>query len=274
MVWQKGVVEFSQFFALLIPSAVNWLIPAGLMALAVPKTTPTPVEEQVTVKPGGFVVIGLFLFTIAMTVSFHNFLHMPPVLGMMTGLGILKFYGFRLRRSEINKEPDYISGPEEVRGLDLGGPWLRKHFKPRYRPFDIFISLKRAEWDTLMFFYGVVLSVGGLGTIGYLAMLSDATYVGLGPTWANILVGIASAIVDNIPIMFAVLTMNPDMGLGQWLLVTLSAGVGGSLLSIGSTAGVALMGQARGIYTFFSQLKWTWAIGLGYAASIMGTSVA
>ena len=93
-------------------------------------------------------------------------------------------------------------------------------------------------------------------------------YGGLGPSIANILIGIISAIVDNIPVMFAVLTMKPDMSHGQWLLVTLTAGVGGSLLSIGSAAGVAVMGQARGIYTFFAHLRWTWAIALGYAASI------
>ena len=90
----------------------------------------------------------------------------------------------------------------------------------------------------------------------------------LGPSVTNMAVGLASAVVDNIPIMFAVLTMNPDMGHGQWLLVTLTAGVGGSLLSIGSAAGVALMGQARGIYTFGAHLKWMWVIVLGYAASI------
>jgi Na+/H+ antiporter NhaD/arsenite permease-like protein len=77
-----------------------------------------------------------------------------------------------------------------------------------------------------------------------------------------------SAIVDNIPVMFAVLTMQPDMSTGQWLLVTLTAGVGGSMLSIGSAAGVALMGQARGKYTFFGHLKWTPVIALGYVASI------
>lgn len=69
--------------------------------------------------------------------------------------------------------------------------------------------------------------------------------------------------------MFAVLTMHPDMSMGQWLLVTLTAGVGGSLLSIGSAAGVALMGMAKGKYTFFKHLKWAPAIALGYAASIM-----
>jgi Na+/H+ antiporter NhaD/arsenite permease-like protein len=62
--------------------------------------------------------------------------------------------------------------------------------------------------------------------------------------------------------------MNPEMSQGQWLLITLTAGVGGSLLSIGSAAGVALMGQARGKYTFFSHLKWTPVIAAGYAASI------
>ncbi|NCX49777.1 MAG: sodium:proton antiporter, partial [Gammaproteobacteria bacterium] len=76
-------------------------------------------------------------------------------------------------------------------------------------------------------------------------------------------------IVDNIPVMFAVLAMMPDMSHGQWLLVTLTAGVGGSLLSIGSAAGVALMGQAKGKYTFFGHLKWSWAIAFGYAASIL-----
>jgi Na+/H+ antiporter NhaD/arsenite permease-like protein len=119
-----------------------------------------------------------------------------------------------------------------------------------------------------MFFYGVIMAVGGLGTIGYLTLTSHFLYGDLGPTTANILAGLLSAVVDNIPVMFAVLSMNPDMSHGQWLLVTLTAGVGGSLLSIGSAAGVALMGQAKGIYTFMSHLKWTWAIALGYALSI------
>jgi len=70
-------------------------------------------------------------------------------------------------------------------------------------------------------------------------------------------------------VMFAVLTMMPDMSMGQWLLVTLTAGVGGSMLSIGSAAGVALMCQARGRYTFFGHLKWTPVIALGYVASIV-----
>ncbi|RUM33489.1 MAG: sodium:proton antiporter, partial [Desulfobulbus sp.] len=134
--------------------------------------------------------------------------------------------------------------------------------------FDVFRNIARAEWDTLIFFYGVILCVGGLGFIGYLGMASRTMYGSWGPATANIMVGVLSAIVDNIPVMFAVLTMHPDMSTGHWLLVTLTAGVGGSLLSIGSAAGVALMGHARGIYTFVGHLKWTPVIALGYAASI------
>jgi Na+/H+ antiporter NhaD/arsenite permease-like protein len=99
--------------------------------------------------------------------------------------------------------------------------------------------------------------------------LSAFAYHDLGATTANVLVGILSAIVDNIPVMFAVLTMNPEMSHGQWLLVTLTAGVGGSMLAIGSAAGVALLGTARGKYTFGAHLKWTPVIALGYAASVI-----
>ena len=159
----------------------------------------------------------------------------------------------------VEREP--VAARPEEGGLDVSGG-------PAPEPFDIFKSMQRTEWDTLMFFYGIMLCVGGLGALGYLAVLSSLLYQGLGATAANILVGILSAVIDNIPIMFAVLSMNPDMNLGQWLLVTMTAGVGGSLLSIGSAAGVALMGQTRGVYTFLVHLKWTWAIALGYAASI------
>ncbi len=270
MVWQAHRVEFSEFFALLVPSLANWLVPALLMSLSIAKGTPEAVAESETVevKYGGYMVVVLFLGTIVMTVIMHSFLHLPPAMGMMTGMGLLALFGYRLRRHELNRIDSMTPAMENARLDPEVKKELLNYYKPRQRPFDIFISMKRAEWDTLMFFYGVVLAVGGLGTIGYLALASQLMYIDLGPTAANILVGVMSAIVDNIPVMYAVLTMNPEMSHGHWLLVTLTAGVGGSLLSIGSAAGVALMGQARGVYTFFAHLKWSWAIALGYAASI------
>ena len=260
MVWQKGVVRFEEFFALFIPSLVNWLVPAAIMAFSVPRGKPVATAEHIGVKRGGYVVIALFLLTIALTVSLHQFLHLPPFLGMMTGLGLLKIYGYYIRRREVRNT---ASAEPEIEAFQVP-----EGFKPATKPFDIFISMKRVEWDTLMFFYGVVLCVGGLGALGYLAALSHSLYQDLGATQANILIGLASSVIDNIPIMYAVLSMGPDMSHGQWLLVTMTAGVGGSLLSIGSAAGVGLMGQARGKYTFFSHLKWTWAVALGYVASI------
>lgn len=256
MVWQKGVLRFDEFFALFVPAAVNWLVPAALMSFAVPRGKPKMVAGHIPVKQGGYMVIALFIMTIALTVCLYQFLLLPPFLGMMTGLGVLTVYGYSLRRREIRRIP--ATKPER----------LPENFKPATKPFDIFISIKRIEWDTLMFFYGVVLCVGGLSTLGYLSLLSHSLYQGLGASEANVLIGIASAVIDNIPIMYAVLSMNPSMPVGQWMLVTMTAGVGGSLLSIGSAAGVGVMGQARGVYTFFAHLKWTWAVALGYAASI------
>ncbi len=260
MVWQKGAVRFEQFFALFLPSLVNWLVPAVLMSIAVPGGRPKVDAARVPVKFGGYIVVALFLGTIALTVAMHHFIHLPPFLGMMTGLGVLKVFGYVIRRNELKET--VIAGPE------MNAMVVPEGYKPAVKPFDIFISMKRVEWDTLMFFYGVVLCVGGLGALGFLAVLSQSVYMGLGASTANVLVGLASAVIDNIPIMYAVLNMNPDMTVGQWLLVTLTAGVGGSLLSIGSAAGVGLMGQARGFYTFFAHLKWSWAVALGYAASI------
>jgi Na+/H+ antiporter NhaD/arsenite permease-like protein len=263
MVWQKQKASFFQFFDLFIPSIVNWLVPAILMSFSIGKGKPEGIQEHVTVRPGGFVVIGLFVLTICLAVTGHNYLDLPPVLGMMTGLGLLKVYGHFIRRADLVYYNNHPTPGPEILSEDV-----QEYFKPKYRPFDIFISMKRAEWDTLMFFYGVVLCVGGLGTIGYLAVASQHMYAGLGSTTANVLVGVLSAIVDNIPVMFAVLTMDPHMTMHEWLLATLTAGVGGSMLSIGSAAGVGLMGQARGVYTFFAHLRWSWAIVLGYAASI------
>lgn len=260
MVWQKGVVAFFEFFDLFVPALVNWLVPAAIMVWAIPNTRPAPLTGEIELRRGGYVVIGLFVVTITLAVSMHLVLNLPPVLGMMTGLGLLHVFGHFLRRAE--DKPLGPPGGDALGSISVPGAQLKRE------PFNVFRQIERAEWDTLLFFYGVMLCVGGLGTLGYLSALSHIFYGGFGPTIANVLVGISSAVVDNIPVMYAVLTMMPDMSHGQWLLVTLSAGVGGSLLSIGSAAGVAVMGQARGTYTFFAHLKWSWAVGLGFAASI------
>lgn len=239
MVWQRGFVSFFDFFNIFLPSVVNYVIPAAIIYFAIPNEVPKGDGKKVIVQPGGNVIAILGILTISITVAGHQVLHMPPVFGMMFGLGMLGTYGYFLKTRYPGKNK-----------------------------FDIFELTGKAEWDTLLFFYGILVCVGGLAAVGYLKLISDDMYVTLGATYANILVGFLSAIIDNIPIVYAVLTAHPSMDMGQWLLITLTAGVGGSLLSIGSAAGVALMGQARGVYTFFAHLRWSWAILIGYAASV------
>ena len=231
MVWQKGNVAFHEFFSLFLPSLINFAVPAVPMYPAVPRGAPTPSGDVTTMKIGAYLVIALFGATIVTAVCVHTFLHLPPVLGMMTGLGYLQLFDYVLQHRSRSRTP------------------------PGNYTIDVFRRMANVEWDTLLFFYGVMMCVGALGLLGYLTVTSHLLYGLFGATGANVFIGVLSAIFDNIPLMFAVLTMQPEMSHGQWLLVTLTAGVGGSLLSIGSAAGVAVMGQARGTYTFSAHLR-------------------
>ena len=263
MVWQAGKVQFLEFLDLFIPSVVNFLVPAVIMSFFIPKGKPGSISEEVFTKRGAKRVMALFLLTIVTAVLGHQFLGLPPVFGMMVGLGYLQFFGYFLRMSL----PSSLAKKRTLAEQRADQETLR--YLGSVVPFDIFKNVARAEWDTLLFFYGVVMCVGGLGYLGYLQLVSVMLFDGLGASWAAFGIGLISAIVDNIPVMFAVLEMNPAISHGHWLLVTLAAGVGGSLLSVGSAAGVALMGAARGHYTFMSHLRWTPVIFLGYVASLL-----
>lgn len=240
MVWQAEKIEFFEFFELFLPALVCFLVPALIMSFFVSKDKPEALVKKTRLKHGAKTIIALGIMTIVMAVTFEQLLGLPPFVGMMTGMSLLMI-----------------------------AAWVIRHFgSSRDNDFDILDNVASAEWDTLLFFFGVIFSVGGLAFLGYLEMVSLALYDGWGPSATNIFMGFASAVVDNIPIVFAVLTMDPQMDHFQWLLVTLTAGVGGSLLSVGSAAGVALMGVARGQYTFFSHMKWFPAILAGYGAAV------
>jgi Na+/H+ antiporter NhaD/arsenite permease-like protein len=243
MVWQKGKLGFAEFFVLFLPALVNWLIPAFLLQLSVPKGTAETEDGGVKLKPGAAMISVLFAATIFIAVVFQNSFGLQPAMGMMLGLGLLQIYAYILTfRGKRRKNADMV--------------------------LDSFSEIARVEWDTMLFFFGVMFSVAGLSALGWLALANQSLYGSFGPTIANTSMGVISALLDNIPVMFAVLAMDPQMDHVQWLLITLAAGTGGSLLAIGSPAGVALMGLAGKNYTFMSHLKWTWAIALGYAASI------
>ncbi len=251
MVWQAGKVDFFGFFALFLPAVANYVLPALLMTPSIPSKRPDPITTKFKTKTGARIMSGLFLVTIMLAVCFEQLFHLPPFLGMITGMSLLMIYTWILR-------------------LRTGG-YIARHraaYNRKYGSLDTFEKISHAEWDTLFFFFGVMFAVGGLSYLGYLQLLSTVMYGELGPFVTNVAAGLASAIIDNIPVMFAILDMQPEMDGFQWLLITLTAGVGGSLLSVGSAAGVALMGVSRGQYTFMSHLRWSWAVMIGFMASI------
>ncbi|RME73614.1 MAG: sodium:proton antiporter, partial [Planctomycetota bacterium] len=151
MVWQKHLVDFHEFFDLFVPALVNWAVPAVCMTFAIGDGHPQPVTDRMRLQPGAFFVAGLFLFTIAMAVLFHTWLHMPPVIGMMTGLGFLKLYGYYLYRLSVREARERGMA---MHTLESGNPFEAfSHEGARFELYDIFKRLEKAEWDTLIFFY-------------------------------------------------------------------------------------------------------------------------
>ncbi len=240
MAWTAGKGTFVDFLFLFPASIIGYLVTAVLLAKVVPNTLPDTdlsEEKEPKVATGANFVIYLGVFTIFSAVMSHQVLHLPAMWGMMFGLSLLKLFDYSLKR---------------------------KHGQG----FGVFHSMAKIENNTLMFFFGILAAVGALYFIGWLALavvVYDPSV--LGPTWSNIGVGFLSAIVDNVPVMSAVLKASPTMGLDQWMLVTLTAGVGGSLISFGSAAGVGVMGKLPGIYTFGSHMKYAWMILIGYIVS-------
>ncbi len=240
MAWTSGKGSFSDFLFLFPAAFIGYIITAFLLSRVVPKTKPVfdaTSEKAPVLMKGSNVVIALGVITIACAVISHQVLHLPAMWGMMFGLALLKLYAYRLT-------------------------------KFRKTHLNIFESMSKIENNTLLFFFGILAAVGALYFVGWLALAAvvyDPSV--LGPTWSNIGVGFLSAIVDNVPVMSAVLKASPEMGLDQWMLVTLTAGVGGSLISFGSAAGVGVMGKLPGIYTFGAHMRYSWMILVGYIVS-------
>lgn len=241
MVWAAEKGEFVEFLYLFPASFVGWAITAALLVRYVPDLDPHGTGDpekaaQIEILKGGEMIILFGALTIAFAVMGKQFLHLPPMWGMLFGLSVLQLYMYFLKKKH---------------NVDV----------------SIFQAMSKIENNTLLFFFGILSAVGALHFTGFLEYAAKL-YEAFSPTAVNIGVGFLSAIVDNVPVMSAVLKANPNIDQAQWMLVTMTAGIGGSLISFGSAAGVGVMGKMSGIYTFSSHIRLAWTVLAGYAASL------
>ncbi len=241
MAWTAGKWEFLNFLYL-FPASFTWYVVTCLfLSRFVPKWKPIVDSVdwgEVKLKYGWKWVIFLGIFTIVCAVVFHQFFHFPAMWGMMFWLATLKMYAYFLNRRSTNAT------------------------------FDVYASMRLIENDTLLFFFGILSAVWALHYIGFLQYIVEL-YDWMWSTPWNVIVWFVSAIIDNVPVMNAVLKADPSMWLDQWLLLTLTVWIGGSLISFGSAAWVWVMWKLKGIYTFSTHMKYAWTILVGYVISVL-----
>lgn len=221
MIFLAGHVTMTQLFVLLVPAVLGVLT---LALLLLPGISGTVMTDQIKRKlqPLDIAILLIFFCTIFSTMMLNFLFQVPPVLTFLLGLSLMFLVGqwYRLEREEL-KILDYI---------------------------------RQVEYETLLFFLGVLLIVGMLKEIGVLDLLTSA-YTSVSPVVANYGAGVFSAVIDNVPLTAALIKAGPELTVPQWLELTYGVGVGGSLLAIGSAAGIIAMGKVKGL-TFGSYLRY------------------
>jgi Na+/H+ antiporter NhaD/arsenite permease-like protein len=236
MIFLAGKVEIQELLLLSLPAFASVLTLAAMLAMPLRGTTeiiPTPRRDDHV----GKVIAVIFLATIIGTILLNVIAGIPPVLTFLFGLSIMFLIG-RFAYSEDKRENllDYI---------------------------------RKIEFDTLMFFLGILLLVGMLKEIGVLDNLVGIYQVM--PVYAaNFVMGLFSAVVDNVPLTAALLKANIDMSHAEWLMLTYSVGVGGSMLVIGSAAGIVAMSKVE-ILTFATYARYVLFLAIAFVVGYAGT---
>lgn len=229
MIFLSGHVTMPQLLMLWIPAIVGVLVLAGLMFPGVTGQVTTEKDPR-TFTGMDWAIVGTFFSTILCTMLFNFFFHVPPVLTFLVGLSIMFFIGHFMNLD-----------PEETRILEY---------------------VRQIEYETLLFFLGILLLVGMLKEIGTLDMLTGF-YAQVAPAYANYVMGLFSALIDNVPLTAALLKSSPELLTSEWLGLTYGVGVGGSLLAIGSAAGIIAMSKVKGL-TFGAYLRYTPMVLIAY----------
>ncbi len=229
MIFMQDKVTITQLLWLLLPSFTAVMLLAGLLSIGM-KGKVTLRKTRHETRPVDYVIAGTFLLTIIFTLIGNVLYGIPPMLSFLSGMAVM-FLIATFMGDDDDNDPilDYI----------------------RY-----------IEFDTLLFFLGVLLLVGMLEHIHALtAFLS--VYELLPPVLANFVMGVMSAMIDNVPLTAALLKANITMNTAEWMTLTYAVGVGGSLLVIGSAAGIVTMSKVQGL-TFARYSKFTLLLLIAY----------
>ena len=260
MLWNKGVITAAGVISeVLIPSIVSMVIPAYVLSLSLKGELVVPEakkaanadEDYLTASQRKLIfflgVGGLIFVPIFKTIT-----HLPPFVGILLVLGILWTVTESMYR---HLEHDDSDGMQK----------------------RVSRMLTRIDMSTILFFLGILMAVGSLQTIGALAQLGESLNVWFDGNHYLVtgIIGVLSSIVDNVPLVAGCMGMYPVQAVGDmavdgifWQLLAYCAGVGGSMLIIGSAAGVVVMGLEK--ITFGWYMKHiSWVAFLGYIAGIV-----
>jgi len=235
MIFVAGKIHMVELLRLYVPALVTSLVLYAYLARGMNGSI-TIKKEITNINPLDTKIAVIFILSIACILAGHVAFHLPPMLVFLTGLSVMF----------LVIAHDKIKTKNEVKVLEY---------------------VQHVEFDALFFFLGVLLLVGALKEVellGKLAMLYEV----MDPTLATFFIGILSAVVDNIPITAAMLKADLPLDEVGWMLMTYAVGIGGSILVIGSAAGVMAMSKVKEL-TFGAYLKYTpvvffvYTLGLG-----------
>lgn len=239
MVWSEWNAWFLDFLYIFPSAFLWWLFTSFILSFFVPKTNPESKGQILNIKLKSWAkkVIYLWLFTIFISVVIDNYFNIPAMWWMMFWLALLHLVHYHSKKFH----------------REVG--------------FDIYKNMKKTELDTLLFFFGILSAIWALDFLWYLHyIVTFYNYVWIN-TW-NIITGLLSWVVDNIPVTSAVLKSDLSMTLNQWLMFTMTVWIWWSLISFGSAAWVWVMSKMKWIYTFSSHMKFFPIILLWYFFSI------
>jgi Na+/H+ antiporter NhaD/arsenite permease-like protein len=241
MIFLDGKVSIANLLLLVVPALASVALLAIMLSFGLNGAVEFTKQEERRIEKTDITIAVIFLSTIIATLTLSVLYHVPPLLTFLFGLSLMFLVAqFLMRKKDVNKKIiDYI---------------------------------REIEYDTLLFFVGVLLLVGALKEVGMLSKFTHL-YELMPAQYANYLMGILSAAVDNVPLTAALLKAEIVMSPQQWLSFTYATGVGGSMLIIGSAAGIIAMSKVKAL-TFMSYLRMSVYLLIAYTIGYIGSYLA